>query len=215
MRRQILAVAGRMLNLLPEVLKMSNGLISGPNGQQVLIEQVAVYALYNDGRQLITTASLKVQQTPATFVAQGVEVEVDTETGNVRVLNVITAVDVGRAINPLILEGQIQGSVAQALGAALSEELLYDQKGTLLTANLSDYRIHAAPDMPEMQVYLIETDEPLGIFGAKVVSTVPLYGVAPAIANAVVNALGIRVYHIPLVPERILRVIHANTKKKV
>lgn len=215
MRRQILAVAGRMLNLLPEVLKMSNGLISGPNGQQVLIEQVATYALYNDGRQLITTTSWKVQQTPATFVAQGVEVEVDTETGNVRVLNVITAVDVGRAINPLILEGQIQGCVAQALGAALSEELLYDQKGALLTANLSDYRIHAAPDMPEMQVYLIETNDPSGAFGAKVVSTVPLYGVAPAIANAVVNALGMRVYHIPLVPERILRAIHTNTKRKV
>ena len=181
----------------------------------MLIEQVAAYALYTDGRQLITTASWKVQQTPATFVAQGVEVEVDTETGNVRVLNVVTAVDVGCAINPLILEGQIQGSVAQALGAALSEELLYDQKGTLLTANLRDYRIHAAPDMPEMQVYLIETDESLVTFGAKVVSTVPLYGVAPAVANAVVNALGIRVYHIPLVPERVLRAIHANTKKKV
>ncbi|HEX3643679.1 MAG TPA: molybdopterin cofactor-binding domain-containing protein, partial [Ktedonobacteraceae bacterium] len=152
MRRQILAVAGRMLNILPEALKISNGLISGPNGQHVSIEQVAAYALYNDGRQLMTTASWKVQQTPATFAVQGVEVEVDTETGNVRVLNVITAVDVGRAINPLIIEGQIHGSVAQALGATLSEELLYDQKGALLTANLSDYRIYAAPDMPEMQV---------------------------------------------------------------
>jgi len=214
MRRQILAVAGRMLNALPEALKISSGLISGPNGQQVLIEQVAAYALYNDGRQLMTTASWKVQQTPATFAAQGVEVEVDTETGNVRILNVITAVDVGRAINPLIIEGQIQGSVAQALGATLSEELLYDQKGALLTTNLSDYRIYTAPDMPEMQIYLIGTDDASGTFGAKAVSTVPLYGVAPAIANAVVNALGIRLYHIPLTPERLLRAIHAHTKKK-
>lgn len=215
MRRQMLAVAGRMLNTLPEVLKISNSHISGPNGQQVLIEQVAAYALYNDGRQLMTTAYWKLQQTPATFAVQGVEVEVDTETGNVRVLNVITAVDVGRAINPLILEGQIQGSIAQALGAALSEELLYDPKGALLTANLSDYRIHAAPDMPEMQVYLVGTDDASGPFGVKVASTAPFYGVAPAIANAVVNALGIRAYHLPLMPERILRAIHANTKKKM
>ncbi|HEY4034943.1 MAG TPA: molybdopterin cofactor-binding domain-containing protein [Ktedonobacteraceae bacterium] len=214
MRRQILAVAGRMLNTLPEVLKVSNGLISGPSGQQVLIEQVAAYALFNDGRQIMTTTSWKMQQTPAVFAAQGVEVEVDTETGNVRVLNVISAVDVGCAINPLIIEGQIQGSVAQALGATLSEELLYDPKGALLTANLSDYRIYAAPDMPEMQVYLIGTDDASETFGSKAVATLPLYGVAPAIANAVVNALGIRACHIPLTPERLLRAIHTNTKKK-
>jgi putative selenate reductase molybdopterin-binding subunit len=162
----------------------------------------------------MTAASWKVQQTPATFAAQGVEVEVDTETGSVQVLNVITAVDVGRAINSLIIEGQIQGSVAQALGVALCEELLYDQQGALLTANLSDYRIHAAPDMPEMQVYLIGTDDASVPFGAKLVANLPLYGVAPAIANAVVNALGVRVYHIPLTPERVLRAIHANTKRK-
>lgn len=68
--------------------------------------------------------------------------------------------------------------------------------------------------MPEMQIYLIGTDDASGTFGAKAVSTVPLYGVAPAIANAVVNALGIRLYHIPLTPERLLRAIHAHTKKK-
>src|SRR5260370_36294401 len=102
MRRQILAVAGRMLNALPEALKISSGLISGPNGQQVLIEQVAAYAVYNDGRQLMPTASWKAQQTPATLAAQRVEVEVDTETGHLRSLNGITAVDVGLAINTLL-----------------------------------------------------------------------------------------------------------------
>src|SRR5260370_38368939 len=101
MRRQILAVAGRMLNALPEALKISSGLISGPNGQQVLIEQVAAYALYNDGRQLMTTASWKVQQTPATFDAQGVEVEVDTETVNGRILHEIHALMVDLPLNPL------------------------------------------------------------------------------------------------------------------
>ena len=203
-----------MLNVLPEALRINDGLISGPNGQQVVIEQVAAYALSHDGRQLMTTASWKVQQTPATFAAQGVEVEVDTETGNVRILNLISAVDVGRAINPLIIEGQIQGSVTQALGATICEELLYDQKGTLLTTNLSDYRIYAAPDMPEMQVYLVGTDDTSGPYGAKAVARVPFYGIAPAIANAVFNAVGIRLYHIPLTPERLLRAIHAQTKKR-
>jgi putative selenate reductase molybdopterin-binding subunit len=215
MRRQMLTVAGRMLNILPEALKIHHGLISGPHGQHVTIEEVAAYALANEGRQLITTAVWKVLQTPATFAAQGVEVEVDTETGNVHVLNVISAVDVGRAINPLILEGQIQGSVAQALGATLCEELLYDQHGTLLTTNLNDYRIYTARDMPEMQVYLMGSDDASDPYGIKVIDNIPLYGIAPAIANAVFNAVGIRLYHIPLTPERVLRAIHAHTKKRL
>jgi putative selenate reductase molybdopterin-binding subunit len=213
-RRQVLAVAGRMLNALPEALKISNGSISVPDGPQVTIAQVATYALYQEGRQLMTTATWRVAATPATFAVQGVEVEVDTETGVVRVLNAISAVDVGRALNPALLEGQIQGSVVQALGAALSEELLYDQKGLLLSTNLSDYRVFTAPDMPATQVYLVETDDPFGPFGAKAASNIAFYGIAPAIANAIADALGIRMRQVPFSPERVLRAIHAHNARR-
>ena len=159
----------------------------------------------------MTTASWKQAQIPTAFAAQGVEVEVDTETGGIRVIKAITAVDAGRTINPMIAEGQIQGSVAQGLGIGLSEEMIHDQKGQLLTTNFSDYHVYSAPDMPELETYFVETNDSAGPFGAKEVAEIPLNGIAPALANAVADALGIRIRQLPLTPERILRAIHAQT----
>ncbi len=141
-RRQILVVAGRMLNTLPENLKINAGVITAPSGQKITIAQVAEHALYNENRQIMTTASWKGQRFPLSFAAQGVEVEVDMETGEVRVLKAVTAVDAGRVINPMLIEGQVEGSATQGLGSAVSEELLYDQQGKPLTTNLSEYRIY-------------------------------------------------------------------------
>jgi len=212
-RRQVLAVAGRMLNVLPQALKVSNGIITSPGGHSVTMEQVAQHSLYVESRHIMTTASWKMPYMPTTFAAQGVEVEVDTETGCVRVLKAIVAVDAGRVLNPAIEEGQVQGSIAQALGNSLSEEVIYDQNGQVLTTNLADYHIFSATDMPEMQVYLVETSEPAGPFGAKAVAEAPLQGITPAVANAVTDALGIRLRQIPLTPERVLRAIHAQSAK--
>ncbi|EFH86654.1 molybdopterin-dependent oxidoreductase [Ktedonobacter racemifer] len=210
MRRQILAIAGRMLNALPESLKMSDGLISGAGEQDFTVAQVAAYALYVENRQLMTSASWRLAQVPLTFAVVGAEVEVDTETGGVRVEQILAAVDAGRVINPLLTETRIQGSLAQGLGSALSEELLYDAKGQPLTKHLGDYHLYNAVDMPRTQVYLVETTEPAGPFGAKAVSEVAMGAVAPAIANAVASATGIRLPSLPLTPERILRAWHAQ-----
>lgn len=214
MRRQVLTVAGRMLNTLPEALRIHNGIVGIPDGQHLPIAQVAEYAFYQEGRQLMTTVSHRVASTPAVFAAQGVEVEVDTETGYVRVLNVISAIDVGRALNPQLIEGYVQACVTQSLGIALSEELYYNGKGELLTTSLADYRIFSAADMPAMQTFLVETDDSAGPFGAKSIAGVALYGVAPAIANAITDAVGVRMRQIPLTPERVLRAIHAQKTKK-
>jgi len=210
-RRQILAVGGRILNVLPESLKIHEGIITALNGQTVGIEQVVKHGLYVESRHIMTTASWKQAQIPTAFAAQGVEVEVDTETGGIRVIKAITAVDAGRTINPMIAEGQIQGSVAQGLGIGLSEEMIHDQKGQLLTTNFSDYHVYSAPDMPELETYFVETNDSAGPFGAKEVAEIPLNGIAPALANAVADALGIRIRQLPLTPERILRAIHAQT----
>lgn len=210
-RRQILVVGGRILNVLPESLKVNEGIITAPNGQTATIEQVVRHGLYVENRHIMTTASWKQPQIPTAFAAQGVEVEVDTETGGIRVIKAITAVDAGRTINPMIAEGQVQGSMAQGLGIGLSEEMLHDQKGQLLTTNLSDYHIYSAPDVPELETYFVETNDSAGPFGAKEVAEIPLNGIAPALANAVADALGIRIRQLPLTPERILRAIHAQT----
>jgi putative selenate reductase molybdopterin-binding subunit len=149
---------------------------------------------------------------PPPFAAQGAEVEVDTETGAIRVLKAISAVDAGRVVNPLMAEGQIEGGATQALGYGVCEEMVYDQQGALLTTNLSDYRIFSAVDMPEMESYLVETHDPFGPFGVKAIAEIPIDAMAPAVANAVADAIGIRINQIPLTPERVLHAIHAQAQ---
>jgi putative selenate reductase molybdopterin-binding subunit len=153
-------------------------------------------------------------QSPPPFAVQGAEVEVDTETGVVRVLKAVSAIDAGRVINPITAEGQIEGGATQALGYGICEEMLYDQRGVLLTDSLSDYRIFSAPDMPAMETYIVETEDPFGPFGAKAIAEIPIDALAPAIANAVADALGIRVRQIPLTPERVLRVLRSQAQTR-
>jgi len=214
-RSQILEVASHMLNINPEKLTIKDRIIMSPNGQTVTVSQVALHSLHVENQQqIMSTASWMSYESPPPFAAQGVEVEVDIETGVVRVLNAISAVDAGRVINPITAEGQIEGGATQALGYGVCEEMVYDERGALLTTNLSDYRIYSAPDMPKMETYIVETSDPFGPFGAKAIAEIPIDGMAPAVANAVADALGIRIPQIPLTPERVLRAIHANEAKK-
>ncbi|TMD45097.1 MAG: xanthine dehydrogenase [Chloroflexi bacterium] len=212
-RAQMLEVAGRMLKANPETLTIKDRIITAPNGNTVTVSQVALHSLHVENQQqIMSTASWMSYESPPPFAAQGAEIEVDTETGVVRVLKAISAVDAGRVINPITAEGQIEGGATQALGYGVCEEMLYDQHGALLTTNLSDYRIYSAPDMPQMETYIVETSDPYGPFGAKAIAEIPIDGMAPAVANAVADALGIRIRQIPLTPERVLRAIRMQTQ---
>lgn len=214
-RAQMLEVAGNMLNANPEMLTIKDHIITAPNGQTVTVSQVALHSLHVDNQhQIMATASWMSYESPPPFAAQGTEVEVDTETGVVRVLKAVSAVDAGRVINPITAEGQIEGGVTQGLGYSICEEMVFDEKGALLTTDLSNYRIYSAPDMPAMETYIVETSDPYGPFGAKAIAEIPIDGMAPAVANAVADALGIRIRQIPLIPERVLRAIHAQAAKK-
>jgi len=214
-RRQILAVAGRILKAPPETLTMADGMIATPSGEKVTLAQVALHCLYVENhQQIMATASWVSDGQPPSFAAQGAEVEVDTETGEVRILKAISAVDAGSVINPLIAEGQVEGGAVQALGYAVCEEMLYDQQGRLLTTRLGDYRIYSASDVPPVATYLVETSEASGPFGAKGVTGIAINGMAPAVANAVADALGVRIWQLPLTPERVLRAIHAAATKR-
>jgi putative selenate reductase molybdopterin-binding subunit len=213
-RMQILEVAGRMLKVNPEILTIKDRVISDPEGRTVTVSQVALHSLHVESQQqIMATASFMSYQSPPPFAVQGVEVEVDTETGMVRVLKAVSAVDAGRVVNPIMAQGQIEGGSTQALGYGICEEMVYDEQGALLTTNLSDYRIYNAVDMPQMESFLVETHDPFGPFGVKAIAEIPIDGMAPAVANAVADALGIRIRQIPLTPERVLRAIHAGNAK--
>jgi putative selenate reductase molybdopterin-binding subunit len=207
-RGQMIEVAARMLNTAPDRLRCADRRISAPDGRSVTISEVALHSLHVENqRQIMATASRMSYDSPPPFAAQFAEVEVDTETGEVRVLKAVSAVDCGRAINPATAEGQIEGGTTQAMGYGVCEEMVYDGRGALLTTDLQRYHIYSAAEMPAMQTFLVETSDPYGPFGAKAVAEIPLDSMAPAIANAVANAIGVRVREIPLTPERVLRAI--------
>ena len=138
-----------------------------------------------------------------TYGAVTAEVEVDTETGHTQVLRMVTAYDVGKAINPLSLEGQIEGGTVQGLGYALMEELVH-KDGIVLNPNLADYYIPTSMDIPEIKTIIVEYPGHLGPYGAKAIGEPPIVLPAPAIVNAIDNALGVRLREIPTTPDRVL-----------
>jgi CO/xanthine dehydrogenase Mo-binding subunit len=145
-----------------------------------------------------------------TFGAQAVELEVDTATGRIAVLRGWSAHDVGRAINPAAIEGQVQGGFVQGLGYALSEEMVWDTDGRLANPSLAEYAVPGALDVPATIVpIIIEAAEPTGPFGAKGVGEPAMVGVAPAICNAVAAATGMRLRKLPLTAERVLDALDA------
>ncbi len=142
-------------------------------------------------------------ESPLTFAAQAVEVEVDLETGKIEVVRSRAAIDLGTAINPRICHGQVTGGSVMGIGYALFEELQLDQQGRTLNPGFRNYRIPTAADVPSMEVILVEKADPYGPFGAKGVGEVTTNCMAPAIANAVANAIGVRLTELPMTPERV------------
>src|SRR6266540_2237416 len=147
------------------------------------------------------------------FTASIVEVDVDPETGWVTVERVWIAHDVGRAINPLLVEGQVEGSVYMALGEALMEEQVF-RRGLHKVPSMLEYKSPTTLETPEMRTFLVETVDPEGPFGAKEVGQGPLLPVIPAVANAVYDAIGVRIHETPITPDKVLKALAARAEGK-
>ncbi|WP_341528085.1 molybdopterin cofactor-binding domain-containing protein [Nostoc sp. UHCC 0302] len=156
-----------------------------------------------DNRETSVEVSYAADESTLTFAVQGVEVEVDIETGKVQVLRCVQAIDLGKAINPRICHGQATGGIAMGIGYALSEELLFNEQGCIINPTLREYRIPTAADIPPIEVILIEQADPYGPFGAKGVGEITTNCTAPAIANAIAHATGCRLRQLPMTPERV------------
>ncbi|HYS16995.1 MAG TPA: xanthine dehydrogenase family protein molybdopterin-binding subunit [Candidatus Binatia bacterium] len=150
------------------------------------------------------------QQAPA-FCAQLAKIEVDPETGEVTLHDFVVVQDVGKAINPLAIEGQMQGGAVQSLGMALTEALTYDDQGRLTNPSLLDYRKLTSADLPNIETIIVEKPSPHGPFGARGVGEPPIVPAPAAIANAIEDATGVRLTHLPLSPERIALAIASAT----
>ncbi len=173
----------------------------------VACKQVAKKAL--TGGPLTASASVNAGGQAPGFTTQFCDVEVDPETGKVTVLRFVAAQDVGKAIHPSYVEGQIQGGVTQGIGWALNEEYIYDKNGRLDNAGFLDYRVPVAPDVPMIDAVLVEVPNPAHPYGAKGVGEVNICPPMAAIANAIDNAIGRRLTELPMSPPKVRAALDA------
>ncbi|MBU1740078.1 MAG: molybdopterin-dependent oxidoreductase, partial [Proteobacteria bacterium] len=219
-RSQILALARNHLDVEPESeLQLRGGRVTAPRSPGFSVEVadllerayaaggdlVSASAMYNPST---TTAPDKAtgygNPSPAySFGVQAAEVEVDLDTGQVTVLKVVAVHDVGLAINPLLVEGQVEGGVAMGQGYCLFEDLRL-REGFTHNSSFAGYKIINSSEAPVVNCQLVETDDPEGPFGAKGVGEMALIPTAPAIANAIFNATGARIKELPITAERLL-----------
>jgi CO/xanthine dehydrogenase Mo-binding subunit len=224
LREKIYEIAGRMLEAAPEDLELAGGsvVVAGSPGARVTLAEVAVTATAA-GESLTATGGytsprpsydptcasgllFPVFPTP-TYHVHLAEVEVDPVTGNVDVLRYVVAQEVGKAINPDGVIGQIQGGVAQGLGYALYENLQIGDDGRYRQKTLESYRLPLAADVPRVEAVLLEHPSPDGPFGAKGVAEPPVVPVAAVIANAVADAVGAPIDSVPITPEAVLEAL--------
>ena len=219
LRQQIVAVAAQMLEAPATDVALRDGEVVAGDGRRLALPAV----LRECARLGVSRSHLAVYHAPAgdpidlergggrvfpdyTFGAHAVEVEVDTETGAVRVLRHVACHDVGRAINPQSVEGQIQGGAVMGLGYGLMEEVALD-RGVNLSTLFASYLIPTSLDVPDVETILIESGEGKGPFGARGIGEPPIAPPAAAIANAVEDAVGVRITDLPVTPERVARAL--------
>jgi putative selenate reductase molybdopterin-binding subunit len=210
-RQQILEVAGRMLECTPEQVELAEGRAQAA-GKSVTFEEIARHALYEHQQLQIGAIGSSISHvSPPPFAAHFAEVEVDTRTGQVRVVKYVAAVDCGTAINPKLAEGQVEGAVVNGIGYAMTEEMCFASDGRCLNPSLRYYRIPGPRDLPELVTILVPTYEPTGPYGAKSVSEICINGPLPALSNAIFHAAGVRIRRSPFTAERVWRALQEQT----
>ncbi|MDJ0767278.1 MAG: molybdopterin-dependent oxidoreductase [Ilumatobacter sp.] len=193
----------------PCTIELRDRRAHAPDGRSVSLEEIALDSLHwQEQEQIMGTASYVSPDCPPPFAAQMAEIEVDVETGQVTVVKLVMAVDCGVAINPITASGQVEGGMIQALGYAHCEEFAFDDEGRVSNASFGPYKIYRADEVPETVVYLVQTMEDSGPFGAKAVAEIPKDGVAPALRNAILHATGVAINDLPFTPERVWQALH-------
>jgi CO/xanthine dehydrogenase Mo-binding subunit len=213
-RRQTLEIAARELEASLNDLEIEDGrvVVRGVPSRFITLAQIGKKGnLYMSKVPPVLGVSHPAfsLQAPA-FAAELARIEVDPETGELTLHGFVVAQDAGRAINPLGVEGQMQGGAVQSLGFALTEQLQFDESGRLMNPSLLDYRKLTAADVPPIDTLIVEVPAPAGPFGARGVGEPPIVPAPAAISNAVLDATGVRITEAPLTPERIAMAIAAS-----
>ncbi len=210
--------AAMIWDISPEAVEWKDGYAvpAGANAGNFEPLSLAEIALKSGrtGGPISAEVSINAQGAGPGFATHICDVEVDPETGHVKILRYTAIQDVGRAIHPSYVEGQIQGGVAQGIGWALNEEYIYDKDGRLDNAGFLDYRIPVASDMPMIEPVMIEVPNPRHPFGARGVGEVPIVPPMAAVANAIADATGMRMRDLPISPPKLRAALDAGTLKE-
>ena len=202
-KQQIIDYGKKLLGV--KTVTIQDQHVIAKNGNRISYGEICTKSFYTEKQsQIMATASHTSFDSPMPFNATYADVLVDTETGLVTVQKIVSVTDAGQVINPQMAEGQVEGAIPQSLGMALSEFMIFDEKGAPINTDFNSYHIHTAIDMPEIVVKFVETHEPSGPFGAKAAAEIPINEPAPAIVNAIYNACGVRIRSLPITPEKVL-----------
>jgi CO/xanthine dehydrogenase Mo-binding subunit len=193
------------------VLEDNRVFVKGTPEKGLSLGQVAQLSMTHKRGPIISANSCSQFPEQPAFSAHVADIEVDPETGVVKILRYVAVQDVGRAINPLSVRGQVQGAVMQGLGQAMSEGYFF-RNGRMQNAGFLDYKIFSSLDAPKVEVHLVEREDDNGPFGAKGVGEPPIMPPVALIANAVHDAVGVRIYDLPITPEKIMRAIQEKDK---
>jgi CO/xanthine dehydrogenase Mo-binding subunit len=222
LKQQLFERAAKLFETHPDRLVIQDGRIGDPRGPSVSVEELMKKNFGARGGEIVGRGhyqGIKSKEaalgSPTTFWETSwgaAEIEVDRDTGEIRLLKYVSLADVGQAIHPVLCEGQDEGGVVNALGHSLFEEMMY-KDGQLLNPNLIDYRVPTFTDLPqEFETILVQNHNGPGPFGAKGMGEGGLLPVAAAIGNALYRAAGVRLYGLPLTPERVWRELQAKTE---
>jgi CO/xanthine dehydrogenase Mo-binding subunit len=206
-RERLLDVAATELEIAPEDLELVDGEVRpiGSPDHAVSVADLARKILRFGSAYAPVEGYGGLAQTSRapSAAAHLTHVRVDRETGRVTVLRHVVAQDVGRALNPALVEGQMLGGVAQGFGWALYEELAFDESGQLRTGSFVEYAVPTIDTVPPIDLEIVEVPAPDGPFGAKGIGEAPVIGVPAAVANAIAAAVGVRLRELPMTPERV------------
>ena len=216
MQALLAEVAGRMLAVPAESLRFSDRSAISADGRHVSLEEIVLYSRDHDQKELMCAESFASQASVMSYGAHIAKVRVDTETGEVKVLSYAAIHDVGKAINPLSVTGQIQGALQMGLGNALSEDMGVDEKtGAVKNRTLKRYKMLSAGDMPkELTVEVLDSFEPAGPFGAKSIGECSVVPTLSAIGNAIANAIDAEMNSLPITKEKILEALAKKATDK-
>jgi len=208
-KRKIINYASKLINENPENLIIKDRYVVNINtGEKISLREIGEKSFYDfEQEQIEASASFVSPKSPPPFAAHFVIIDLDLETGKIIPVKYVAVNDIGVVIHPNLSKGQAIGSIVQGLGFALTEELIYSKRGMALNPNFLDYKLLTSLDIPEIVVKFIETYDPTGPFGAKSVAEININGPAPAIRNAVKDAAGIKLNHLPFTPEKVFNAL--------